>query len=106
VLIKPLSFEGVLALIARLCDLPAPATQRARAHLSVACHAIDVLLQRLSALSPNPEVQALEATARHYLREAEKWDAAAPTALDRETLMKRVLGLHVDLARMERAKGA
>jgi CheY-like chemotaxis protein len=55
VLIKPLSFERVLVTIARLCDLPPPAAHRARTHLSVASHAIDVLLQRLSALPPGPE---------------------------------------------------
>jgi DNA-binding response OmpR family regulator len=106
VLIKPLSFERVLATIARLCDLPPPAAHRARAHLSVASRAIDVLLQRLSALPPGPEVDELISTAGRYLREAEKWRAVAPTAQDRETLMKGVLGLHVDLARIERVKRA
>lgn len=106
VLIKPLSLERVLGSITRLCDLPVRTKHGTDAHLSVASRAIDVLLQRLSALPPCPEVDALLSTAGRYLREAETWRAVAPTARDRETLMKRLLGLHVDLARVERAKRA
>ena len=106
VLVKPLSLERVLDSVARLCDLPARTARGTDTHLSVASRAIDVLLQRLSALPPGPEVDELISTAGRYLREAEKWRAVAPTAQDRETLMKRLLGLHVDLARVERAKRA
>jgi CheY-like chemotaxis protein len=108
VLRKPLSLDSVLAAIARLCDAPrSPRVERRTGtHLSVVRNAIDILLQKLSVLPPCEEVDALFSTAGNYLREAEKWRTSPPTAHDREALMKRVLALHVDLARIERARRA
>ena len=106
VLLKPPSLDRVLAAVAQLCDAPrSPRVERKiGSHLSVAEDAIDVVLRRVSVLPPCPEVDALLSRAARYLGEAEKWRTAPPTVQDRETLMKRVLALHVELARIERGK--
>jgi len=64
--------------------------------------AVEVVLRRLLALSPSPEVEALRAKAEDYLREAEVWSKSPPTVEARERLMKSVLKLHVAVAELER----
>ena len=64
--------------------------------------AIDVVVRRLSALPTSPEVEALQQQAEKYLREADAWTASHPVAQEKERLMKRVLKLHVEVAKLER----
>jgi len=71
--------------------------------LALTCHAIGVVLRRLSLLTPSPEVEGLRRRADDYLHEAKGWGDAMPTVQERDGLMKRVLGLHVEVARLERA---
>ena len=70
--------------------------------LRVINEAIDVVLRRLSALPPSPELDALRATADACLRKTEAWPASQPAAEEKERLMKRVLKLHVEVADLER----
>lgn len=61
------------------------------------------MLQRLSVLPPSAEVAELVSRAEGYLREAETWCTSVPSPVTRETVMKKILALHVVLARIERA---
>jgi hypothetical protein len=56
-------------------------------------------------LPPSPEVDALRALAEQYLREAEAWGATQPAAKEKEHMMRRVLKLHVELAKLRRRPG-
>lgn len=64
--------------------------------------AIDVIVRRLSVLHPSPEVEALRAQAEEYMREADSWTSCHPVAREKEALMKRLLKLHVEVAKLER----
>jgi hypothetical protein len=66
--------------------------------------AIDDVLRRISGLPPSTEVEALRAQAEEYLREAGQWSSAQPPRQERELLMRHVLKLHVEVAKLERAK--
>jgi hypothetical protein len=69
--------------------------------------AIEDVLRRLSALASTPEIDGLRALAEGYLREAGAWSASHPAAEEKERLMKRLLKLHSEVARLERlAPGA
>lgn len=70
--------------------------------LTLVRDAIDVVLRRLAALPSTPDVDELRARAMECVHEADGWKAAAPTAEERERLMKRVLGLHTAVAKLER----
>jgi hypothetical protein len=70
--------------------------------LSVVRDAIDVVLRRLSALPPSPEIDELRKKAEGFRREAEGWSSAPPAAEVRERLMKLVLKIHVEVAKLER----
>jgi hypothetical protein len=63
---------------------------------------IDDIVRRLSALPSSPEVEALRAQAEEYLREKDGWSESQPVAREKEQLMKRVLELHVKVAKLER----
>ena len=67
-------------------------------------HAIDIVLSRLETLNPSPDVVALRAAALRHLLAAQTWERALPPLEEQERLMKRVLGLDVGTARLERAK--
>jgi hypothetical protein len=70
--------------------------------LSVVRDAVDVVVRRLSALPPSPEIDELRKKAEGFRREAEGWSSAPPTAEDRERLMKLVLKIHVEVTKAER----
>ncbi|MGH7296425.1 MAG: hypothetical protein ACRELB_15915 [Polyangiaceae bacterium] len=62
-----------------------------------------MVIRRLSALPPSQEREQLRAQAEECRREAERWQQSTPAVEERERVMKRVLGLHVAVARLERA---
>jgi hypothetical protein len=64
--------------------------------------AIEIVVRRLSTLPPSREGEELRAKAEEYLRGAEGWTAATPAAEESERLMRRVLELHIEVARLER----
>jgi hypothetical protein len=70
---------------------------------SVAKAAIDNIMHRLSALPSSPTVEALRAQAAEYLKETDAWASSQPAEEEKERLMKRVLKLHVAVAKQERA---
>jgi hypothetical protein len=70
--------------------------------LALARDAIEIVLRRLSVMAPSPEVDGLRHRAEDYLQQAQGWAHTKPTVEDRERLMKRLLALHVDVAKLER----
>jgi hypothetical protein len=64
--------------------------------------AIDDIVRRLSALPSSPEVDAFRAQAEEHLREKDAWSDSQPVAREKEQLMKRVLELHLKVAKLER----
>ena len=66
--------------------------------------AIDDIMRRLSALSSSPEAEALRAQAEEYLRDRDAWSDSQPVAREKEQLMKRVLELHLKVAKLERKR--
>jgi hypothetical protein len=75
------------------------------AKLSVVRDAIDVVLRRLSTLPWSHEIDELGAKAEDFLREADGWTSAPPSVEESGRLMKLVLKLHVDVAKLERETG-
>lgn len=71
--------------------------------LAITREAIEIVMRRLAVMPPSPEIDELRAKAEHFRREVDGWAVAAPTAEARDKLMKRVLKLHVEVARLERA---
>jgi hypothetical protein len=69
--------------------------------LPLVLDAIDIVLSRLETMSPSSDVAALRAAALRHLREAQRWERARPGPAEQELLMKRVLGLHTSIARLE-----
>jgi hypothetical protein len=63
---------------------------------------IDDILRRISALPSSTEVLGLRALAEGYLKEAGTWSSSQPAAEQKERLMKRLLKLHSEVARLER----
>jgi hypothetical protein len=72
--------------------------------LAVIREAIDVVLRRLSALSPSPAVEDLRVRASEYLLQTQGWATTAPTVAERESLTKSVLTLHVEVTKLERTR--
>jgi hypothetical protein len=70
--------------------------------LTLARDAIGVVLRRLSALPPSPEVEQLRLKAGDCLQQAQGWQHSKPTVEQRETLMRQVLKLHIEVAKLER----
>jgi hypothetical protein len=64
--------------------------------------ATDVLFRRLDGLPPSDTVEALRARVRDCMRKAREWTASPTANRERDELMKRVLGLHVELVKLER----
>jgi hypothetical protein len=76
------------------------------AKLSVVRDAVDVVLRRLSTLPASPEIDELRKKAAGCRVEVEGWTTAPPAAEDRDRLMKLVLKLHVDVAKVEQETGS
>jgi len=70
--------------------------------LSVARDALDIVLRHLEAMAPSPKVEELRARAAEYLRELDGWKVSPPATADKDKLMKRVLKLHTEVAKLER----
>jgi hypothetical protein len=85
----------------RFMSYPEMVTHRSL-RISLAKDAIEVVVSRLATLPSSQEVEKLRAKAVEYLREADGWEATAPTAKESETLMKRVLNLHIRVAKLNR----
>jgi|HubBroStandDraft_1064217.scaffolds.fasta_scaffold820515_2 hypothetical protein len=64
--------------------------------------ATDVLFRRLDGLPPSDTVEDLRAKVRDCMRKAREWTASSTANRERDELMKRVLGLHVELVKLER----
>jgi hypothetical protein len=73
-----------------------------KTRFEVVRQAIDVLFRRLEGLSPSPAAEELRAEVRDCMRKAGEWTASPPPDRERDGLMKRVLALHVELAKLER----
>jgi hypothetical protein len=65
---------------------------------------IDVVLRRPLALPPSPEVEQLRAKAEECLNETDGWKVLPPTNDERDKVMKRVLKIHVEVAKLERQR--
>jgi hypothetical protein len=88
----------VLGLLASYSGKMADSSRRR----SVAKAAIDNIMHRLAALPPSTEVDALRAQAEEYRLETDAWTSSRPAAQEKERLMKRLLKLHTDVAKLER----
>jgi hypothetical protein len=64
--------------------------------------AIDVVVRRLSGLPRSSEVEQLRLKIEESRREADAWNISPPMAEERDRLMRRVLKLHVEVAKVER----
>jgi hypothetical protein len=60
------------------------------------------VLRRLSTLRSSPDVEDLRLKAESHLQKAQLWPHSKPTPEEREMLMKRVLAIHVAVAKLER----
>jgi hypothetical protein len=63
--------------------------------------AVNVVLRHLGALPDDPEVRELRETALGYINEVVLWTTTLPSVEERDTLMKKVLALHVSVNRRE-----
>jgi len=73
--------------------------------LALARDAIEVVVRRLSALMPSPEVEELWRRVEDCRQQVDGWAHKPPSVEERETVMKRVLGLHTAVAKLERKDG-
>jgi hypothetical protein len=73
--------------------------------LSVLRDAIGVILRTLAALPPSAEVEELKATAEGCLNDVEGWSRSPPRPEERDHMSKRVLKLHVEVAKWDRSSG-
>jgi hypothetical protein len=64
--------------------------------------AIDVLLLHLEGLPPSERTELLRSAIEECMVRLAQWRASPPTDGDRDELMKRVLGLHVEVTKLER----
>ena len=62
---------------------------------------IEVVLRRLTVLPPSRDGEVLRVRAGDYARQADGWRFSRPTRHEREALMKRVLTLHAEVAKLE-----
>jgi hypothetical protein len=75
------------------------------AKLSVVRDAIDIVLRRLATLPSSPEIDELRKRAEDVRLETDGWTSAPPSAEESGRIMKLVLKLHVDVAKLERETG-
>jgi hypothetical protein len=73
-----------------------------RTRFMVVQEAIDVLLRHLEGLPPSEGTEHLRSGIDECILRLAQWRAAPPTDRDRDELMKRVLGLHVEVTKLER----
>lgn len=64
--------------------------------------AMDVILGRLESLPPSDATDQLQARLRDCVQEAEMWSAAWATQRELDALVNRVLGLWVEVTKLER----
>jgi hypothetical protein len=64
--------------------------------------AIDDILRRLSALPSSAELLAVRGRCEDAARESETWTESQPPRKAKEELMRRMLDLHHEVARLER----
>jgi hypothetical protein len=72
-----------------------------KTRFEVVHQAIDVLFRRLERLPPSNTTEELRARVRDCMRKAGEWTASPPASREQDELMKRVLGLHVELVKLE-----
>jgi hypothetical protein len=75
------------------------------AKLSVVRDAIDVVLRRLSTLPSTLEIEELRKKAEDFRQETDGWTSAPPAAEESGKVMKLVLKLHLEVAKLEREAG-
>jgi hypothetical protein len=73
-----------------------------RTRFMVVQEAIDVLLLHLEGLPPSERTELLRSAIDECIVRLAQWRASPPTDRDRDELMKRVLGLHVEVTKLER----
>ncbi len=73
--------------------LPAP--------VRVVHDAAKVVFRHLDALPPSREQERLHTTVQDCLTTADEWGTSPPSARDVDALMKRLLQIHVQVARLE-----
>lgn len=73
-----------------------------KTRFEVVRQAIDVLFRRLERVPLSDGTAELRARVRDCMRKAGEWTASPPPDRERDELMKRVLALHVELAKLER----
>jgi hypothetical protein len=73
-----------------------------KTRFEVVHQAIDVLFRRMERLPPSDATEELRGRVRDCMRTAGEWTATLPANRERDELMKRVLGLHVELVKLER----
>jgi hypothetical protein len=73
--------------------------------ISFLVDSIEVVLQVLATAADDPEVIALRERALEYDRTLKAWSQNPPTPEDRDAMMKKVLRLHVDAAKLRRSRG-
>jgi hypothetical protein len=66
--------------------------------------AIEVVLRHLEALPRCDMTEQLRTRVQDCAQDAEMWSAAWPTPCKMDLLMKRVLALHVEVAKVERSE--
>jgi hypothetical protein len=72
-----------------------------QARFVVVREATEVVLRHLERLPPSEKTAQLRGHLQDCLQEVERWSASPPTDGQGETLMKRVLGLHVEVTKLE-----
>lgn len=65
--------------------------------------ALQEVLRRTAPLPASPERDAIRNKAEEYLRERAGWSASSPAPAEKEQMMKRVLALHLEIAKIERS---
>jgi hypothetical protein len=73
-----------------------------KTRFEVVRQAIDVLFRRLEGLPTSDTTEDLRARVRDCMRQAGEWSASPPENRARDELMKLVLALHLELAKLER----
>jgi hypothetical protein len=65
--------------------------------------AIHVVVRRLAAMHPSPEVEDLKCHAEACLEQVHGWTQTEPTAEEKDVVTGRVLGLHLAVAKLRRS---
>jgi glycerol-3-phosphate dehydrogenase len=73
-----------------------------KTRFEVVRQATDVLSRRLERVPSSARAEQLFTAVRDCMRRAGEWSASPPPDRERDTLMKRVLELHVELTNLER----